>query len=114
MPSNAVQVVTATATQAEAHAIGRALVERRLAACVQVVGPVTSTYWWRGQIEVSEEWLCVAKTRATLYAAVERAISDLHSYEVPEILAFTIDSANPDYLRWLHREVPGPLRAATA
>lgn len=100
-----IQVYTTTHRQDEAQRIAQDLVARKLAACVQVLGPITSTYWWQGKIESDEEWLCVAKSKKQLYDQVERAIRDLHSYEVPEILAVPIAAGNPAYLAWLGREL---------
>ena len=95
------QVTTAAGSREEADAISTALVERRLAACVQIVGPVQSVYRWQGQVERSEEWLCQIKTTSTHYAAVEAAIRELHSYECPEIIATPIVAGSAAYLRWL-------------
>ena len=82
-----IQVVTTTEKQEDAQRIGRALVEGRLAACVQLVGPITSTYRWQGKIETAQEWQCWAKSRRELYDQIEQAIRRIHPYEVPEILA---------------------------
>lgn len=105
--TDALQVVTTAATKDEAQKIATVLVERRLAACVQVLGPIASTYRWKGKVESAEEWLCVVKTRRGLYAAVEAAIRGMHSYEVPEILAFPVVDGSADYLRWLKEETTG-------
>lgn len=102
-----IQVVTTVAHRQEAERIARELVERRLAACVQVVGPISSTYRWQGRIETAEEWQCWAKSRSNLYAEIEHAIRALHSYEVPEILAVPVLSGGADYLAWLEAEVKG-------
>ncbi len=72
-----------------------------MAACVQVAGPIASTYRWQGAIETSQEWLCLAKTMKANYEALEAAIRELHPYEVPEILAFPIVAAHQAYLEWL-------------
>ena len=103
--TNYVQVVTTTATQADAQAIANALVERRLAGCIQIIGPITSTYRWEGKIETAEEWLCVIKSRADLYEALEEAIRDVHPYDVPEILAVPVTAGSKDYLDWLNGEL---------
>jgi periplasmic divalent cation tolerance protein len=103
--SDYIQVVTTTGTRDDAQRIAVALVEERLAACVQVVGPVASTYRWNGQIETSEEWQCWIKTRQSLYGRVEQAIRRLHPYEVPEILALPILVGSAAYLAWLDEEV---------
>ncbi len=95
------QIVTTTASAEEARRIATALVERRLAACVQIVGPVESVYRWQGKIETANEWQCQIKTRQSKYSAVEAAIRELHSYDVPEILALPISDASSAYRQWL-------------
>ena len=100
-----IQVNTTTATKAEAERIAAALVERRLAACVQVSGPIHSCYRWQGKIETAEEWLCTAKTTREAYDQVEQAIRDLHSYEEPEIIAVPIVAGSAGYLTWLREQV---------
>jgi len=100
-----VQVVTTTETKSDAQAIARAVVEKRLAACVQIIGPITSTYWWQGEIETAEEWLCLIKTRADLFEQLEAAIKEVHPYDVPEILAVPVVAGSEDYLAWLDREL---------
>jgi periplasmic divalent cation tolerance protein len=100
-----IQVITTVETEEDARRIASALVEGRLAACVQVLGPITSTYRWRGTIETAGEWQCVAKTRADLFARVEEAIVRLHPYEVPEILAVPIVAESAGYGRWLDEQV---------
>jgi periplasmic divalent cation tolerance protein len=96
-----IQVVTTTASQDEARRIATQLIERRLAACVQIVGPIESVYRWEGKVETATEWQCQVKTRQSKYAAVEVAIRELHSYQVPEILALPVSDGNSVYLRWL-------------
>jgi periplasmic divalent cation tolerance protein len=98
------QVVTTTETEKDAQAIARAVVEQRLAGCVQVVGPITSVFWWQDQIEKAEEWLCLIKSRRDLYAALEQAILAVHPYDVPEILATPVTAGSKDYLEWLDSE----------
>jgi periplasmic divalent cation tolerance protein len=98
------QVTTTTATRAEADAIAQALVEARHAACVQVVGPVTSRYWWDGKVEVAEEWLCLAKTTTAAFPGLEAAVRRLHSYDEPEIVAVAVVAGSPSYLAWVSRE----------
>ena len=100
-----IQVITTTETEEDARRIALALVEARLAACVQVRGPITSTYRWEGKIETGGEWQCVAKTRADLFARVEEAIVGLHPYEVPEILAVPIVAESRSYAQWLDQQV---------
>jgi len=85
----------------EAAKIARALVEERLAACVNILGPVRSVYRWRGAIEDEREYLLVIKSQARLYSRVERKVRELHSYEVPEIIAVAITQGSKPYLDWL-------------
>ena len=100
-----IQVITTTATHDEAEIIGRALVEEHLAACSQIIGPITSIYRWEGQIETSQEYQCWAKSRRELYERIEAAIRRLHPYKVPEILAVPIAAGSESYLKWLEGEV---------
>lgn len=102
--SEHVQVATSTDSRANAERIARTLVEAQLAACVQVLGPIASTYRWQGKIETAEEWLCLAKTRAELYARVEEAIRAVHPYELPEILAIPIAAGSQSYLDWMDQQ----------
>ena len=101
--SAVMQIMTTTATLDDARRIARELVERRLAACVQIVGPIESIYRWEGQVETAQEWQCWIKTRGDLYAPIEQAIRELHPYEVPEILMMVAEGSKT-YLDWLHRE----------
>jgi periplasmic divalent cation tolerance protein len=100
-----IQVVTTTEHRENADRIAQALVEQRLAACVQISGPITSTYRWQGKIETTQEWQCRAKSRADLYEKIEEAIRRLHPYEVPEILAIPIFSGNNSYFSWMEAEL---------
>jgi periplasmic divalent cation tolerance protein len=104
------QVLTTVSSQEEAERIGSALIERRLAACVQTVGPISSRYRWKGAVEEAQEWQCLAKTEAVKYAEVEQAIRELHSYEEPEILALPILAGSKSYLDWVSENL-GPERS---
>jgi periplasmic divalent cation tolerance protein len=103
--TDCIQVFTTTPKETNARKIAGALVKRRLAACVQVLGPIRSTYRWRGKIESSDEWLCLIKSTAALYPQLERAVRKLHPYEVPEILAVPVVAGSRDYLDWLATEL---------
>ena len=98
------QVTITTDFRAEAERLGRVMVERRLAACAQIVGPVTSTYWWKGAMETAEEWVAVMKTTERLSAQLIAAIKAEHSYETPDIVAISIVDGLPDYLNWIAEE----------
>ncbi len=99
--ANYIQVITTVEKQADGLALARLLVERRLASCVQVIGPITSIYRWRGAVETAGEWLCLIKTREDLYEALEAAVREAHPYEVPELLALPVVKGSKDYLEWL-------------
>lgn len=96
-----VQVVTTVGSGEEAERIGTVLLERRLAGCVQTLGPIVSRYRWQGELERAQEWQCLAKTEARLYAEVEAAIRAAHSYEEPEILAIPVLAGSRSYLDWI-------------
>ena len=96
-----IQVTTTTDKREDAERIARALVEERLAACVQILGPLTSVYRWKGKVETAGEWLCLIKSRHSLQGAIATAIAALHPYETPEIVVQPITDGSRDYLEWL-------------
>jgi periplasmic divalent cation tolerance protein len=101
MMNDLLQVYTTLPSQEQANDLARRLVDARHAACVQVLGPVQSTYRWEGQVEQAHEWLLAAKTTAAAYAALEQAIREAHPYQVPEILAVPVAAGNAAYLDWV-------------
>jgi periplasmic divalent cation tolerance protein len=103
-----VQTVTTTASRADARRIARALVDRRLAACVQIVGPVESTYRWQGKVTTAREWLCLIKTTQARYRQLAAAVEALHPYDTPEIIAVPIAAGSRRYLDWLASSVRPP------
>jgi len=96
-----IQVTTTTETKEQAQKIAQYLVEQKIAACVQITGPITSIYRWKGKVENTQEWLCLIKTQDNLYNKVEAAIKSQHSYETPEIIALPIVKGSKEYLNWL-------------
>ena len=100
-----IEVVTTTADAETAEKIATEVVRQRLAACGQASGPVTSRYWWQGELETSTEWRCALKTRGDLFEQVEAAIRRLHPYDEPEIVATPITAGSESYLRWLEAEL---------
>ena len=90
--------------QASALALARTLVERRLAACVNVLGGATSVYRWQQAVETTSEVPVLIKTRRPLYAEVEATIREIHSYELPEIIAVPVERGLPRYLEWVLAE----------
>ncbi len=95
------QVVTTVDDEQNATKIAKQLVECRLAACVQVEGPIQSSYWWQGKVETTREWRCSIKTTEGRYKELEEKIRALHPYEEPEILAFAVVQGSKSYLDWL-------------
>ncbi|HEX9453414.1 MAG TPA: divalent-cation tolerance protein CutA, partial [Candidatus Binatia bacterium] len=98
-------VYVTTGSAAESEQIARALVEERLAACVNRTAPIQSVYRWQGKVEQSQEELLIIKSRRELYPALERRVRALHSYAVPEILALPVLEGSAEYLRWLREQV---------
>lgn len=102
-----VAVLVTVGSAREGERISRALVEERLAACVNRVGSIRSVYRWRGQVEESEEELLIIKTRKEVFVRLKERVQALHSYEVPEIIALPILTGNENYLRWLSKQLEG-------
>ena len=94
-------VVMVTAPEKEAPGLARALVEERLVACVNLLREIRSVYWWKGKIEDEPEVLCIMKTRSALFEALRNRVRELHSYEVPEIVALPILAGSEPYLDWI-------------
>ena len=104
-------IFSTAANEEQAASIARSLVSERLAACVNIVGPLRSIYRWRDAIEDDREFLLVIKTRATLYIKVEKRIRELHSYEVAEVISASIDRGSPPYVQWM-LDSTGPPRGS--
>lgn len=94
-------VLTTTSSLDEAQRIAHSVVEQRLAACVNLVDGVRSTYRWQGAVEKAVEVLLIIKTSAKQLEALEKAVHELHSYEVPEFLTLNIEGGSMSYLQWL-------------
>ena len=102
VPASPVRVILSTASsREEGERIARALLDRQLAACVNIVAGVTSLYRWQGAIETSEEVLLLIKTSAGLVPSVGETLRALHSYEIPELLVLSPESGLVDYVDWL-------------
>jgi periplasmic divalent cation tolerance protein len=99
-----IQVFTTIEKREDADRIASSVVTKRVAACAQVVGPIRSTYWWKGKVEEAEEWLLMMKTRQGLFPALEKEIKAVHPYEVPEIIALPIVAGSAAYLDWIQEE----------
>lgn len=108
MTERYLQAETTVETREDAERLASALVDERLAACVQIVGPVTSTYRWEGTVQTADELVLRIKTRAALAPALKDAIAALHPYDVPELLLFEIADGGRSYLEWLAAETRRP------
>jgi periplasmic divalent cation tolerance protein len=100
----AVLVYTTYPSVVEAERAGRAIVERRLAACVNILPGMVSHYWWQGVLERGEEAVMIFKTRASLAEQVRAAVKASHSYATPSILVLPVEGGDPDYLAWIFAE----------
>lgn len=94
-------VLTTTGSEEEARKIAQALVERRLAACVNIVGPIHSVYRWKGAVESAPEHLLIIKTTSAAFPHVRDAIRELHSYELPECVMLSLEAGSEEYLKWI-------------
>ncbi|GII97219.1 divalent-cation tolerance protein CutA [Sinosporangium siamense] len=103
-----VQVQTTVESAEEGAALARSITEARLAACVQISGPITSVYWWQGEIEEAEERQLFIKTTADRLTALEEHIKARHGYDTPEIIVVPIIAGSADYLRWVAEETRHP------
>lgn len=101
MATDYIIVLVTAASKQEAEKIVNHLLNDKLIACANIVGPVTSLYRWSGNIEHNEEWLTIMKTRQNLFERLTEVVKTLHSYEVPEILALPIVEGSKDYLDWM-------------
>lgn len=100
-----IQIMTAAPDRRNAEVIADALVGRRLAGCVQIVGPVKSVFRWKRRVERKGEWICIIKTSRKNYKRVETEIKKVHKYSVPEIISFPISRGNSAYIKWLGENV---------
>ena len=104
----AVLVYTTWPSIVEAEQAGRAIVEKRLAACVNILPGMISHYWWQDKIERAEEAVMLVKTRASLAEDVRQMVKALHSYDVPAIVVLPVESVDADYYRWILEEAKSP------
>jgi periplasmic divalent cation tolerance protein len=94
-------VLTTAGSPQEAEKIARALVERRLAACVKIIPQIQSVYRWKEKIEQETEWLLIIKTRLNIFDSVRDAIKELHSYDLPECVMLDVSDGSEAYLNWV-------------
>ncbi len=98
-------VLTTAGSQQEAQRIARTLVDRRLAACVNIIPQIQSIYRWQGKVEDAQEWLLLIKTTNQAFERIRDAIRELHSYELPECISVSVEDGSAAYLNWISESV---------
>ena len=105
MATEAIQVTTTTAERKDAEALAKAVLDKRLGACVQISGPIDSSYWWNNRLETAREWTLTIKTRRDLYKPLEKLLLELHPYDQPEIIGTALIEISGGYKKWLNEQV---------
>jgi len=100
-------IMVTTSSREEAEKIATTLLERKLIACANILGPVSSRFWWQGKIDLAEEYMIFMKTKRELFDQVVDNVKQLHSYEVPEIIALPIVEGAKPYLEWINSNLTG-------
>ncbi len=100
-----IQVSTTTESKDAAIALGHILVEKKLAACIQINGPITSIFTWKDKVTEAEEWQLVIKTRDDLFSILEQAIKENHTYELPEIIGVKLEHVSSEYAKWIDEQL---------
>jgi len=100
-----VVIFITTGTDEEAQEVAKALLNNRLAACVNIVPKINSLFWWHSKLDSAQESLLIVKSKTSLVNEIVRLVKEVHSYETPEIIALPIIGGNPDYLDWIGKEV---------
>lgn len=100
-----VLVMVTTASREEAEKIARQLLNEKLIACANIIGPLHSFFWWAGKVEKAEEYILIMKSRLDLFERLSEKVKALHSYEVPEIIALPIIKGSKSYLQWLNNSL---------
>jgi len=103
--SKAIVVLVTASSQEEAQKIADLLLEKRKAACVNIVPKADSKFWWEGKLDSVQESLLIIKTKASVLPEVIKLVKQAHSYTVPEVIALPIIGGNEDYLKWLDEEI---------
>ncbi|MEM2609485.1 MAG: divalent-cation tolerance protein CutA [Candidatus Bathyarchaeia archaeon] len=101
MENQYIIVLVTAPSKDEAEKIAKTLLEERLIACANIIGPVHSLFWWQGKIDKAQEHLIIMKTRKDLFEKICERVKALHSYQIPEIIALPITEGLKDYLKWL-------------
>ena len=102
MDKNLIMIMITSGSEQEAKTIIEKLLKNRLIACGNLIGPISSSFWWKDCIETSKEYLILLKSRKDLFNKIEKEVLRLHSYEVPEMIVFPIIDGSKDYLKWIN------------
>jgi len=102
MDKNLIMIMITSSSEQEAKTIIEKLLKNRLIACGNLIGPISSSFWWKDCIETSKEYLILLKSRNNLFNKIEREVLRLHSYEIPEMIVFPIVDGSKDYLKWIN------------
>src|SRR5688572_16336699 len=105
MTEKTLVVLTTCGNEQDADALARVLIEKRVAACINAIGKVASTYRWQGKVQQDQETLLIIKTTGARFEALEQTIREHSKYELPEIIALPVQTGGPDYLAWLRESV---------
>jgi periplasmic divalent cation tolerance protein len=100
-----VVILITTGTDEEAQEVAKALLNNRLAACLNIAPKINSLFWWNDTLDSAQESLLIVKSKASLVSEIVRLVKEIHRYETPEIIALPIVDGNPDYLDWIGKEV---------
>lgn len=103
--STYIAILITTSTSEEAHKIAEVLLKQRRAACVNIVPGVSSLFWWQDKLDSAQESLLIVKTKTSQLNELVKLVKEIHSYDVPEIIAVPIIGGNQDYLKWIDKEV---------
>ena len=98
-------VISTAASRDQAERIATALVQGRMAACANIIGPIESVYRWKGAVERAQEWMLIIKTTAAMFKCVRDTIREHHSYELPECIELAIENGSAEYLAWIGESV---------
>ncbi len=105
MKNGYVIVLVTTASKEEAEKIAQKLLEEKLIACANIIGPVSSLFWWKNKVEKAEEYVLLMKSRLDLFEKLSSKVKELHTYEVPEIIALPIVQGSKAYIEWLNESL---------
>ena len=103
--NNFILVITTVSSETEAKKLGQALIENKLAACVNILPSITSIFRWEGKISAETELIIIAKSHQKLFPMIKEMILSIHSYDVPEIISLPISSGSEEYLKWIEQEL---------